>query len=80
MALKKSVTYYKEITELLTATRLATCSKHDSCFWLVRKDKKEDKREFLTKSVGIYLQLVSYKISLKLIVKPLIYSVFSMIT
>ena len=41
-------------------TRPPSCWKPDSCFWFVRKNK-EDKSEFVTKSVGIIVRLFSSK-------------------
>ena len=40
MALKYSVTSYKQETEIFPVIRPPTCWKPDSCFWFVRKDKK----------------------------------------
>ena len=58
MALKYSATRYKEKTEIFLVTRSLTCWKPDSCFWFVRKEKKEDTSKFLSKSVGIIVTII----------------------
>ena len=43
MALKYSVTHYKQKTEIFLGTRPPTCRKPNSYFWFVRKNKKRIK-------------------------------------
>ena len=58
MALKYSANRYKQKAEIFLVTRQPTCSKPDSCFWFVKKGQKEDKSEFITKSVGIIVTVI----------------------
>ena len=52
------MTRYKQKTEFFLVTRPPTCWKFDSCFWFVRKEKKDDKSGFVIKSVGIIVMVI----------------------
>ena len=65
------MTRYGQKAEIFLVTILLTCWKPNSCFWFVRMDKKGDKSEFVTESVGIIVTIYFHvKILLKLVVKP----------
>ena len=79
MTLKYSATLYKEKTKIFLVTRPPSYWKSDSCFWFVRNGKN-DKRICNKVCRSYSCDYFHVKISLKLLVKPLLHSVFSLIT
>ena len=78
MALTAS--HYKQKTEKFLLTRPPTCYKPDSCFWFVRRDKKGLKRICYSICRNCKYSYFHVKTPLKLQVKPLLHSVFQLIT
>ena len=58
MALKLSAIRYKQKTETFLITWPPTCWKPGSLFLVCKEGQKEDKSEFVTKSVGIIVTII----------------------